>query len=99
MVNAEIYPTRLRGLGQSSACTANWAANYVVAATFLSLCRVLGQAATFALLAAVSALGAAWLHKALFATASKSSPVDGVNLQPSSRRSGGDEITSVACGA
>jgi hypothetical protein len=32
VVNAEIYPTRLRGLGQASACTANWAANYVVAA-------------------------------------------------------------------
>ena len=72
VVNAEIYPTRLRGLGQASACTANWAANYVVAATFLSLCKALGQASTFALLSCISLAGAAWLHGALPETAGRS---------------------------
>ena len=72
VVNAEIYPTRLRGLGQASACTANWAANYVVAATFLSLCKALGQASTFALLSCISLAGAAWLRGALPETAGRS---------------------------
>ena len=72
VVNAEIYPTRLRGLGQASACTANWAANYVVAATFLSLCKALGQASTFALLSGISLAGAAWLRGALPETAGRS---------------------------
>ena len=61
LVNAEIYPTRLRGLGQA-ACTANWTANYVVAATFLSLCGA-RSASTFAL-SPHTAAGAAWLHGA-----------------------------------
>ena len=72
VVNAEIYPTRLRGLGQAVACTANWTANYVVAATFLSLCKALGQASTFALLSCISLAGAAWLHGALPETAGRS---------------------------
>jgi len=95
VVNAEIYPTRLRGLGQSSACTANWAANYVLAATFLSLCRVLGQAATFALLAAVSALGAAWLHKALPETAGRSlEEIEDLSKARCYERVAGDEVRS-----
>jgi SP family galactose:H+ symporter-like MFS transporter len=36
VVNAEVYPLRVRGLGQSAATTANWAVNYAVSATFLS---------------------------------------------------------------
>ena len=72
VVNAEIYPTRLRGLGQAAACTAHWTANYVVAATFLSLCKALGQASTFALLSCISLAGAAWLHGALPETAGRS---------------------------
>ena len=43
-----------------------------VAATFLSLCRALGQASTFALLSCISLAGAAWLHGALPETAGRS---------------------------
>ena len=43
-----------------------------VAATFLSLCKALGQASTFALLSCVSLAGAAWLHGVLPETAGRS---------------------------
>ena len=43
VVNAEIYPTRLRGIGNAGACTMNWIANYAVSATFLTACKALGE--------------------------------------------------------
>ena len=72
VVNAEIYPTRVRGVGNSAACTVNWLANYVVSATFLTATRVCGKAATFALLAFVGYAGALWVHRTLPETAGKS---------------------------
>ncbi|KAH8063398.1 hypothetical protein JL722_2567 [Aureococcus anophagefferens] len=65
VVNSEIYPTRVRGVGNSAACFVNWAANYVVSATFLSACRAFGNAATFAGLAFVGYAGALWIHRSL----------------------------------
>ncbi len=44
---AEIYPLKTRAIAMSAATVANWAANYVVAATFLSLAGVLGRAGIF----------------------------------------------------
>ena len=71
VVNSEIYPARVRGLGQSAACTMNWAANYVVAATFLTLRKVLGEPGTFLVFSAVGFGGAAWLAAALPETAGR----------------------------
>lgn len=56
---SEIYPLKVRGRAMSVATTFNWAANLLVALTFLSLTQVLGRAPTFWLYAAVG-LGA-WL--------------------------------------
>jgi sugar porter (SP) family MFS transporter len=44
---AEIYPTKTRAVAMSVATVANWAANYVVAATFLTLAGVLGKGGAF----------------------------------------------------
>ena len=51
---SEIYPLKVRGSAMSVATIANWASNFVVALTFLSLVQLLGQAATFWLYALVS---------------------------------------------
>jgi hypothetical protein len=44
---AEIYPLRIRGVAQGTAATANWAANFAVSLTFLSLIEALGPTWTF----------------------------------------------------
>lgn len=48
---SEIYPLRVRGLSMSIATIANWAANLVVALTFLSLFQAIGRSGTFFLYA------------------------------------------------
>lgn len=53
---AEIYPLKMRALAMGAATVANWAANYVVAATFLSLAGLLGTAGIFWLYAAMGVL-------------------------------------------
>jgi predicted MFS family arabinose efflux permease len=50
---AEIYPLRVRGTAMSLATVANWGANFLVAATFLSLVKWIGQGGTFMLYAAI----------------------------------------------
>jgi MFS family permease len=47
LMNAEIYPTRLRAMGSSIASFANWNANLLVSFTFLSLIHLLGKPLTF----------------------------------------------------
>ncbi|PYU24402.1 MAG: MFS transporter [Acidobacteria bacterium] len=54
---AEIYPLRVRGIAEGSAAGVNWAFNFLVSITFLTLVEVLGPSLTFwvyALLAIVS---------------------------------------------
>ncbi len=53
---AEIYPLKMCAVAMSAATVANWAANYLVAATFLSLAGLLGKAGIFWLYAAMGAL-------------------------------------------
>ncbi len=54
LVLSEIYPLRIRGRAMSVGTVANWAANLIVALTFLTLTQVVGKAGTFWLYAAVS---------------------------------------------
>ncbi len=56
---SEIYPLNARGAAMSLATVANWAANFIVAVTFLSLVNLLTQGGTF-LLYAVIGVGA-WI--------------------------------------
>ena len=44
---SEIYPLRVRGPAMSVATVANWAANFVVSFTFLTLVGVITRAGTF----------------------------------------------------
>jgi MFS transporter, SP family, galactose:H+ symporter len=56
---AEIYPLSVRGLAMSLATVTNWAANFIIAATFLSLVDLIGESGVFLLYALIAAL--AWL--------------------------------------
>jgi len=51
LMSAEIFPTRVRAAGASISSFANWAANFLVSITFLSLIGALGAPATFWLFA------------------------------------------------
>ena len=53
---AEIYPLKTRAVAMSAATVANWAANYIVAATFLTLAKFLGKAGVFWFYAAAGIL-------------------------------------------
>ena len=50
---SEIYPLRIRGFGMSVATLSNWAANFAVSLTFLSLLQHAGRTATFLIYAAI----------------------------------------------
>ncbi|KAK9819267.1 hypothetical protein WJX81_001189 [Elliptochloris bilobata] len=67
--NSEIYPLQVRALANGVAVTANWAANALVANTFLSLAHALGGSGVFWLYAAVATCGAVWVLFALPETA------------------------------
>lgn len=56
---AEIYPLSVRGLAMSLATVTNWAANFIIAATFLSLVDFIGESGVFLLYALIAAL--AWI--------------------------------------
>lgn len=51
LMSAEIFPTRVRAAGASISSFANWATNFLVSITFLSLIGALGLPATFWLFA------------------------------------------------
>jgi sugar porter (SP) family MFS transporter len=44
---AEIYPLRVRGIAEGTAAGVNWAFNFLVSVTFLTLVEVLGPSLTF----------------------------------------------------
>jgi sugar porter (SP) family MFS transporter len=60
---AEIYPSQARGALMSLATAAHWAADFVVATTFLPLVQHLSLAGTFALYAAITAASALTLTR------------------------------------
>lgn len=53
---AEIFPLRVRGQAASIATMANWAANLVVAVSYLSIISAIGRTATFVAYAVVTVL-------------------------------------------
>lgn len=60
---------QVRALANGVAVTANWAANALVANTFLSLSHAMGGSGVFWLYASVAACGAVWVLFALPETA------------------------------
>ncbi len=57
---AEIYPLRIRGRAMSVATIANWAANFVVTISFLSLVNAIGGFGVFLMFAGLTAV--AWVY-------------------------------------
>ena len=51
--NAEIYPTQLRGFGNSIATSCNWMFNFLVSLTFLRLVTAMNEWGTFMLYASI----------------------------------------------
>lgn len=47
LLSSEIFPTRLRAAGESTSAVCNWAANFVVSVTFLTLIGGIGETFTF----------------------------------------------------
>jgi sugar porter (SP) family MFS transporter len=56
---AEIYPLKIRGLAEGTASATNWAANFLVSLTFLTLVELLGPSWTFWLYGLLAV--AAWI--------------------------------------
>jgi len=60
---AEIYPQQIRGPAMSIATLANWAANFVVTISFLTLLDAIGGRGVFFLFAFLSLVGLAYMFK------------------------------------
>ncbi len=63
LIIAEIYPLSVRGLAMSLATVTNWAANFIIAATFLSLVDLIGESGVFLLYALIAALAWVFIFK------------------------------------
>lgn len=66
---AEIYPLKIRGSAEGVAAGANWAANFVVSLTFLTLVETIGASWSFWLYAALAV--AAWIFSFLLVPETK----------------------------
>ena len=60
---SEIYPEQIRGKAMSMATMANWAANFVVAVSFLTLLNAITNAGTFLLMGLVTLVAVAYFWK------------------------------------
>jgi sugar porter (SP) family MFS transporter len=69
---SEIYPVRIRGQAMSVATMANWGANFVVTASFLTLLSALGNAGTFFLFAGLSIVALAYFQRQVPETKNRS---------------------------
>jgi len=74
VVNAEYYPSRVRGLCNGLAVSANWMSNFLVSGTFLTLVELVGKSATFSLYGVLVAVGTAALAMYLPETSGLSFP-------------------------
>ena len=55
-VNSEIYPTSIRGVGNSIATCVNWSANFLMSLTFLTLTSKIGSTGSFLLYASIGSV-------------------------------------------
>ena len=60
---SEIYPVKIRGQAMSVTTMANWAANFVVAISFLTILGILGEAGTFFLFAGLTIVALAYFAR------------------------------------
>jgi len=69
---SEIYPVKIRGQAMSVATMANWAANFVVTISFLTLLSVLGNAGTFFLFGGLSLVALIYFQRQVPETKNRS---------------------------
>jgi sugar porter (SP) family MFS transporter len=69
---SEIYPVKIRGQAMSVATMANWAANFVVTVSFLTLLSAIGNAGTFFLFAGLSIVALAYFQRQVPETKNRS---------------------------
>jgi predicted MFS family arabinose efflux permease len=60
---SEMYPVKIRGQAMSIATMANWAANFVVTISFLTLLSAIGNAGTFFLFGGLSIVALAYFQR------------------------------------
>jgi hypothetical protein len=60
---AEIYPLRIRGAAMSIATIANWAANFVVTISFLTLKNAIGDIGVFLLFGALTVVALGYFYQ------------------------------------
>ncbi|WP_286879167.1 sugar porter family MFS transporter [Methanoculleus sp. UBA413] len=92
LIISEIYPLSVRGLAMSLATVTNWAANFIIAATFLSMVNLIGQSGVFLLYALVALF--AWLFIFKLVPETKGMSLEQIEAYFRSRahpRSGGEE--------
>jgi sugar porter (SP) family MFS transporter len=69
---SEIYPVKIRGQAMSVATMANWAANFAVTISFLTVLGILGDAGTFFLFAGLTIIALAYFGRQVPETKSRS---------------------------
>lgn len=57
LINSEVYPLKVRGKANGVATSANWATNFIVTGSFLSIVNLLGRSGAFWLFAIIGILG------------------------------------------
>uniref|UniRef100_A0A7S2RIC0 Hexose transporter 1 n=1 Tax=Rhizochromulina marina TaxID=1034831 RepID=A0A7S2RIC0_9STRA len=72
IVNAEIYPLSVRGVGNSAATTVNWLFNFAISASFLTIVNSVGIGASFLGFAAIGVVGFMLLLRHLPETSGRS---------------------------
>lgn len=63
LISSEIFPLRVRGLGSSVTTSINWAANWLVTITFLSLVQYLSPSGTFLIFFIISILALLFIYQ------------------------------------
>jgi MFS family permease len=76
---AEIYPLSIRGKAMGLAAIANWAANLIVALTFLSLIQEFGPGYTFGLYALIGSI--AWIFSFFLVPETKGYSLEEIQTQ------------------
>jgi MFS transporter, SP family, galactose:H+ symporter len=76
LMSAEVFPTRLRGIGASYCTVANWSANLLVTATYLTMIDDIGKSWTFWTYAIVGVIAIAFVR--FFVPETKARPLEDI---------------------
>lgn len=72
LINSEVYPLKVRGKANGVATSANWATNFVVTGSFLTVVNLLGRSGAFWLFAVIGVIGIIYIINFIPETKGKS---------------------------